>query len=354
MALSPEQKKIANLILSIGSKMGASPMEKLAAIETGLVESGLSNPSGGTGDSSGWRQERASEYADPTNLTHSITRFFQETKAVRGKYKTAGDLAAAVQRPAEQYRGRYQNNRDAALNVISELTGQPAQAALHMKTVTKVTRPGKTTVGATQGDLSALLPLLQASLKRPSAPAVSMPDPSGLPNLQFAAPAVEMAPPPQQDSGGSIDDLLSAITQLSGPSVNVSTGPSSTTTTVTGGKRISQGGESFQSSHSPLKELFWQGSGGIDVKNGKVIPQGSVSGHTDHVHVAAGPKTVVALAKLAQQMGLNVGENPHFGGVHPVHVPGSYHYKGEAIDVSGDPRKERAFARKVAKLYGLV
>jgi hypothetical protein len=38
-------------------------------------------------------------------------------------------------------------------------------------------------------------------------------------------------------------------------------------------------------------------------------------------------------------MGLHVGENPHFGGVTPVHVQGSYHYKGEAIDVSGDPRR---------------
>ena len=99
-------------------------------------------------------------------------------------------------------------------------------------------------------------------------------------------------------------------------------------------------------------ELFWQGPGGVNVKNGKRVPQGFVSGHTDHVHAAADPKTIVKLGKLAQSMGLHVGENPHFGTVNPVHVPNSHHYAGKAIDVSGDPAKMAAFARRVAKLSG--
>jgi Transglycosylase SLT domain len=113
-------------------------------------------------------------------------------------------------------------------------------------------------------------------------------------------------------------------------------------------------GGNFAKGHSPLKELFWQGAGGIDAKNGVKEAQGFVSGHTDHVHVAAGPKTVVELGHLAQQkFGLHVGENPHFGGVHPVHVTNSFHYKGEAIDVSGPPDRMRAFAHYVASLYGI-
>lgn len=104
---------------------------------------------------------------------------------------------------------------------------------------------------------------------------------------------------------------------------------------------------------SKLLELFWQGPGGINVKNGKKVPQGFVSGHTDHVHVAAGPKTVVALGELAQKMGLRVGENPHFGGVTPVHVANSYHYRDEAIDVSGTPAQMRAYAHRVAQLHGV-
>lgn len=105
---------------------------------------------------------------------------------------------------------------------------------------------------------------------------------------------------------------------------------------------------------SPLFELFWQGDGGVDVKNGKLVPQGFVSGHEDHVHLAAGPKTTRELGRLAQsKFGLHVGENAAFGGVNPVHVNGSYHYRDRAIDVSGDAAKMRAFAHYVAQRYGI-
>lgn len=122
-----------------------------------------------------------------------------------------------------------------------------------------------------------------------------------------------------------------------------------TKTTIPGAVQSSP---SMAGGKSKLLELFWQGAGGINMKNGAVVPQGFVSGHTDHVHVAAGPKTTVELGRLAQSMGLHVGENPTFGKVNPVHVANSYHYKGEAIDVSGDPAKMRAFAHRVARMYG--
>jgi hypothetical protein len=35
--------------------------------------------------------------------------------------------------------------------------------------------------------------------------------------------------------------------------------------------------------------------------------------------------------------------------VNPVHTGGSYHYKGEAIDVSGDPKRMNAYSRAVEK-----
>jgi hypothetical protein len=124
-----------------------------------------------------------------------------------------------------------------------------------------------------------------------------------------------------------------------------SSSSSRTSRSSSGGGGGGKGGSGLHGSQ--IKELFWQGPGGINLKDGKRVPQGFVSGHKDHVHVAAGPKTVVRLGKLAQQMGLHVGENPHFGGVHPVHVAGSNHYRGEAIDVSGDVAKERKFARRV-------
>lgn len=62
---------------------------------------------------------------------------------------------------------------------------------------------------------------------------------------------------------------------------------------------------------------------------------------------------IVSLGKWAEKkFGLSVGENPHFGGVAPVHATNSYHYSGRAIDVSGDPEAMRKFAQAVAKKYG--
>lgn len=101
-----------------------------------------------------------------------------------------------------------------------------------------------------------------------------------------------------------------------------------------------------------LELIYNDGEKGYGIKNGQVVDAPKVfsgvwAGHANHVHVAAGPRTVVELGKLAQQLGLKVGENPKFGGVDPVHVPGSFHYKGEAIDVSGAPAKMAQFAQAV-------
>jgi hypothetical protein len=114
---------------------------------------------------------------------------------------------------------------------------------------------------------------------------------------------------------------------------------------------------SLKGGKSGLFELIHKGDQAYAVKNGRDVDPSVYASvwdaHANHVHVAAGPNTVVKLGKLAQRMGLHVGENPHFGGVAPVHVKGSYHYKGEAIDVSGDPHKMNAYAKKVKQIYGL-
>lgn len=43
---------------------------------------------------------------------------------------------------------------------------------------------------------------------------------------------------------------------------------------------------------------------------------------------------LVTVGRAMQSMGYRVGEHPAFGGVAPVHVRGSYHYQGRAIDVN--------------------
>lgn len=85
----------------------------LAALATGRVEKNYSNTAGGDADSSNWRQERASGYGaawqrsgGPLNLPASVHRFYQEARQLYHG-QSPGELAADVQRPAAQYRGRY-------------------------------------------------------------------------------------------------------------------------------------------------------------------------------------------------------------------------------------------------------
>jgi hypothetical protein len=79
------------------------------------------------------------------------------------------------------------------------------------------------------------------------------------------------------------------------------------------------------------------------------IPAGSVRQPTiaqrDLIHIGR---------EAERRFGLTVAENPWFGGVSPVHATDSNHYKGLAIDVSGDPAKMDAFAKSVERRYGPV
>lgn len=154
---------------------------------------------------------------------------------------------------------------------------------------------------------------------------------------------------------GALRNQLKSLQDTPSRTVSVPGAPGSSRST---GSNSSTGGGSR--GKSPLlEEIYNTGTGpGFAVKNGKEVSGPGVygavwEGHRDHVHLAAGKKTVVELGKQAQKMGLHVGENPNFGGVGGSHVPGSYHYKGQAIDVSGDSRKLRQFARWVQRQYGL-
>lgn len=63
--------------------------------------------------------------------------------------------------------------------------------------------------------------------------------------------------------------------------------------------------------------------------------------------IAGGHALLMYLGNMAPKFGLRATENPNFGGVSPVHVPGSYHYKGRAIDFQAT---EGPTARGLARL----
>ena len=207
--------------------------------------------------------------------------------------------------------------------------------------------------------------LLQGLLSHPAqqGPEVSpiqAPGFAAAPKLAQGAQPLEPVATAAAQQQPSVSALLSAISgsQGTGSDIfspaqtgNAENGPSASPgpTRVGSRKTGKHGSEVLELIHND-----GPGRPGFGIKNGQVVNGSQVfsgvwAGHANHVHVAAGPKTVVALGRLAQSMGLHVGQNPHFGGVDKVHVPGSYHYKGEAIDVSGDPRAMDAFSRAVER-----
>lgn len=126
MALDREQRKIVRLIRREGANIPNLHVRRkyeAAAVETGLVESGLRNLSGGDADSAGWRQERASLYANPTNLRASIRRFRQEFEQHYDPGEKSYEVAAQVQRPAAQYRGRYRDVLGEARAILGSTGG---------------------------------------------------------------------------------------------------------------------------------------------------------------------------------------------------------------------------------------
>lgn len=323
MKLTAEQKKIAQEIVRGARRANASPMEEESAIETGLVESNLQNLGHGDADSEGWRQERKSLYKDPRNLRASIDRYFRETKAAKKgrKFKNSGELAAAVQRPAAQYRGRYEQ-RDADAGAILRALG------------------GK--LGADSADRRA--PDRTASFTRDE--------------KSFDAAGYEAARRKATVAGflekrGKGHGLLFKTGALSSaapdPAAFTSTRSVKDSVTVKG-KAEPKADAPARGGKRPADQLLELFHGKTAIKRGRKIAP--VPDHDDHVHAASGPKQIAELKKLARSMGLTVTSEDEGNPGDGVHTPTSYHYKGQAIDVGGDPKKMAAFTRAVRKRYG--
>lgn len=172
----------------------------------------------------------------------------------------------------------------------------------------------------------------------------------GLAAPAFAAgPVMPAGARPVMSGGGRVRspgaELADALTAIRGlPGVRVPDAPAEAPRGAPAAPARSRG-------RANVSELFWQGPGGVNVKNNRRVPQGFVGGHDRHVHVAAPTeKGVLRFAELAQEMGLSVGEHPKFGGVGGGHVKDSNHFARRAIDVTGSPEKLAAFARRVAAM----
>jgi murein DD-endopeptidase MepM/ murein hydrolase activator NlpD len=263
MALSRSQRSIAATIIARGRRRHATRRELLAAIETGLVESNLSNPRGGTGSSSGFRQETKESYPNVNrrDVGGAADRFFNEVQSKRGMRGTAGQLAQAVQRSA--FPARYDQRRGEALDVLRSVDPSDASGG-------DGSNPNSLSVILRQPGTQALQPpdmtavnMLAQGLQRPEPPPVGAVTP---PAFSAKAPMPQNAPvlpsagapsPPAQ----SLDDQLQAVAQIQGQA----TPEQPTLSTVVRGQ---QDAEQQQAGHYPLG------------KRGKIIGTPHTGTHT--------------------------------------------------------------------------
>jgi len=95
---------------------------------------------------------------------------------------------------------------------------------------------------------------------------------------------------------------------------------------------------------------------GFSAMASKIAAASAAGGMGGGALFGGGGGDIIGVGKMLLGMGLQVGMNPHFqygkgflpggGGYIGTHAPGSYHYSGRALDVSGsDAQLDAAYAR---------
>lgn len=126
-------EQVARTIVDIGRQRGLGEREIVAALATGLVESGLRNVKHGDRDSLGVFQQRPSQgWGTPEqvmDVAYAAGKFYDAIPQFDEKGISGAELAARVQRPAKQYRGRYAQKWAEAQNIYAQLTGGTPNAS---------------------------------------------------------------------------------------------------------------------------------------------------------------------------------------------------------------------------------
>lgn len=154
--LDPEQLGVVNTIVQVGTQMGLSEEYIVGAISAGIVESGLRNLDFGDRDSLGVFQQRPSQgWGSPeqvTDVAYAARKFYEAM--LRADGADLGELVANTQRPAEEFRGRYADVMDQAVDILAFATGRTADARVGAgpdatsirqveRTTQPVTQPGR-------------------------------------------------------------------------------------------------------------------------------------------------------------------------------------------------------------------
>ena len=320
MALTAEQRNNIKRALGVARGMHAPPRVIKALVEAMGVESNYQDLDYGDRDSVGILQQRPSQGWGPASesLETDVSQFVQRAMAANRTHKgSAGSLAQAVQRSA--FPDRYDQRSGEANRILRGLgvRGQDGGGGAPVGT----SQESPTSAGGNVPDLTTARRQLLLGYVH------NRHNPDAL--LQLA-------------------QGLNTLKSLQGSYGDMAPGHSD------GGQHTARGGGGHQKfDSSDLYELFYNGPGGVNADEGHRVGKGFVEGHTDHVHVAAPTKDLLKLAKKATKMGLSVREFEPYDKVDPVHATNSFHYKNQAMDVSGDPRLMRRFDRKVARRFGV-
>ena len=213
MALTGQQRRTLRQIQRAPS-FGKSKKADLALIMAGLVEKRLVHTPGGDRDSDGFLQQRPSQGWGPfrPNAAIDAEDFLSRALKQRGKSGSAGDLAADIQRPAAQYRGRYENERALAQEILGGMRrrgggrdpGSPGLSGREPGADRTISTPAAPVLPQPQ-----LEPLPE--LERPQMAPVSAP---ALPSFAAQAPGGMTVPssgPPQpMQSKSALAEMLSA------------------------------------------------------------------------------------------------------------------------------------------------
>jgi hypothetical protein len=229
----------------------------LAALVTGRVESNFKNLGDGDADSAGWRQERASLYRNPTNLKASVRRFYQEAaKLDRGQ--RVGELAADVQRPRAEFRGRYAQH----VGEAKRLLGSGGATGGTRGTPGTPGRAGAVSLGdpGTAVNVAAALSA-SANEEAPTATAPTLPAILTPKGYTPVSPGVAPTPRPK------LTDALAKLSSLTDSDSTISG-----TAGRPGRAGTPGGGGGVPKSGSQVKELIYNDGGkGFGIKDGQTV-----------------------------------------------------------------------------------
>lgn len=216
MALQSEQQQVLRALVRESRKIKDPRKRSVflrAGAQVGKVETNYRNLSGGDADSAGWRQERASLYKDPTNLSASMSRFRKEFLQHYDNGEKSYQVAAQVQRPREDLRGRYHDEAKSSWKDLQSVMGGSVGGAVsgaksNAKGFDVAAASAALGLGQEQAPLASSAPAAPAFAAQATAAAPPTAEgATGTPSLQVA-PSQVVAKPKIEDA---IAQLGSAV-----------------------------------------------------------------------------------------------------------------------------------------------